>query len=133
MTAVVWRNGGRKSLTVLVAESGVQQAAASADASPGGNAELGLSVAPVDDKLRRRFGLKRGAEGLVIVEVQPDSAAAAKNLRPGDLVTHVNGNKVAAAAAMKRHVEQARRDGRAAVLFRILRGERPIFVTVELG
>ncbi len=133
VTAVVWRNGGRKSLTVLVAESGVQQAAASAGASPRGSAELGLSVAPVDDGLRRRFGLKRGAEGLVIVEVEPDSAAAAKNLRPGDLVTHVNGNKVAAAAAMKRHVEEARRDGRAAVLFRILRGERPIFVTVELG
>ncbi len=133
VAAVVWRNGSRKSLTVLVAESGVQQAAAGAGAAPGGNAELGLSVAPVDDGLRRRFGLKRGAEGLVIVEVAPDSAAAAKNLRPGDLVTHVNGNKVTAAAAVKRQVEAARRGGRAAVLFRILRGERPIFVTVELG
>ena len=130
---VVWRNGGRKSLTVLVAESGTQQASASVDPAPKDSAELGLSVAPVDDEIKRRFGLRGDAEGVVILEVRPDSPAAAKNLRPGDMVTHVNGDKVATPAAMKQRIDKARRDGREAVLLRILRRAGPIFVAVKLS
>lgn len=131
--AVVWRDGSRKSLTVLVAESGTQQASASVEPAPKDAAELGLSVAPADDELRRRFGLERDAEGVVILAVRPDSPAAAKDLRPGDLVTHVNGGKVATPDAMKRRVDQARRDGREAVLLRILRRGNPVFVAVNFG
>ncbi len=130
---IVWRQGDRKTLTVQVAESGTQQASASVDPAPEDKGELGLSVAPLDDELRRRFGLNRSAEGVVILEVRPDSPAAEKNLRPGDLVTQVNGNKVTTAAAMKAHVDEARRDGRDAVLLRILRREHPIFVAVKIG
>lgn len=133
---VVWRDGKSKSLSVLVAESGAQKASAAVtsepeNAEPADRAELGLSVARADDDLRRRFGLSRGAEGLVVLEVRPDSPAAAKNLRPGDLVTHVNGDKVATPDAMKRRVAQARRDGREAVLLRILRRDRMMYVAVK--
>ena len=100
---------------------------------PEGKAELGLSVAPVDDEMRRRFGLGRDAEGVVILEVRPESPAADKELRVGDLVTHVNGDKVTSAAAMKLRVDKARRSGREAVLLRILRREQPIFVAVNIG
>ena len=135
---VVWRGGESKSLSVLVAESGAQKASATVAAEPedkkaGDTAELGLSVARADDDLRRRFGLDRGAEGVVILEVRPDSPAAAKNLRPGDLVTHVNGDKVATPDAMKRRVDQARRDGREAVLLRLVRREGPFFIAVKFG
>ena len=133
VSVVVWRQGSRKSLSVLVAESGTQQALASADPEPKGAAELGLSVAPADDTLRRRFGLGRAVEGLVVVEVEPDSPAAKKNLRPGDLVTHVNGDEVATPAAMKLRVDRARRDGREAVLLRILRRDRTMYVAVKFG
>ena len=131
--AVVWRDGSRKSLTVLVAESGTQQASASVDPAPKETAELGLSVAPADDEPRRRFGLERDAEGVVVLAVRPDSPAAAKDLRTGDLVTHVNGGKVATPDAMKRRIDQARRDGREAVLLRILRRGNPVFVAVKFG
>ncbi len=133
VSVVVWRQGSRKTLTVRVAESGTQQASASADPAPKDTAELGLSVAPVDDELRSRFGLGRDVEGLVIVEVRPDSPAAKKNLRQGDLITHVNGDEVATPAAMKLRIDRARRDGREAVLLRILRREQPIFVAVKIG
>ena len=133
VTVVIWRQGARKSLSVLVAESGTQQISASVDPAPKGAAELGLSVAPADDTLRRRFGLGRDVEGLVIVEIRPDSPAAKRNLRPGDLVTHVNGDEVATPAAMKLRVDQARRDGREAVLLRILRRDRTMYVAVKFG
>ena len=133
VSVVVWRQGERKSLTVRVAESGTQEASANVDPVPEGKAELGLSVAPVDDEMRRRFGLSRDAEGVVVLEVRPDSPAADKELRVGDLVTHVNGEKVTSAAAMKLRVDKARRGGREAVLLRILRREQPIFVAVKIG
>lgn len=133
VTAGIWRAGNRKSLTVEVAESGAQQAAASGEPAHQGDAKLGLSVAPANDTLRRRFGLGRDVEGLVIVEVRPGSPAAKKSLRPGDLVTHVNGNEVATPAALKRHVDDARSKGREAVLLRILRRDQSIYVAVAFG
>ena len=133
VAVVVWRHGASKTLTVHVAESGTQQAAASVDPAPEVAAELGLSVVPADDDLRRRFGLRRGAQGVVILEVRPGSPAAAKDLRRGDLVTHVNGDKVATPAAMKLRVDEARKKGREAVLLRILRRNQPTFVAVEFG
>lgn len=132
VAAVVWRQGSSKSVTVLVAESGTQTASLDPGPSPK-EAELGLSVAPVDDDLRRRFGLPGDAKGVVILDVKRDSPAAAKDLRKGDLVTHVNGDEVATPAAMKLHVDKARSDGRGAVLLRILRRDRPVFVAVEFG
>ena len=133
VAVVVWRHGASKTLTVRVAESGTQQAAASVDPAPEAAAELGLSVVPADDELRRRFGLRRGAQGVVVLEVRPGSPAAAKDLRRGDLVTHVNGDKVATPAAMKLRVDEARKKGREAVLLRILRRNQPTFVAVEFG
>ncbi len=130
---VVWRDGGRQSLKVRVADSGTRQAALGGEPGSGGSGGLGLSIAPVDDALRRRFGLGADASGVAILEVRPGSPAAGRNLRRGDLITHVNGDRVAAPLDLKRQIDRARGQGREAVLLRILRRDRAIFVAVPFG
>jgi len=135
---VVWRQGSRKTLTVNVGESGAQRAALGGQSPDGervrpSSAMLGLTVGRVDPDLRRQFGLRANARGLVVFKVAQGSAAAAKGLRRGDLITHVNGDTVATPAAMKSRIDQARQNKREAVLLRILRRNRPIFVAVTIS
>jgi len=57
-------------------------------------AEVGVEVAPLSDRLRRRFGWTSEAEGVVIVRVDPGSLAAVNGIRPGMVLQAVNGKPV---------------------------------------
>ena len=68
-------------------------------------AELGLSLRPSED-----------GEGVVIAGVDPDSRAAEKGLRPGDVILEVAGKKVKTPADFGKAIARARKKGRKAVL-----------------
>ncbi len=76
---------------------------------------LGLTLAPRGDS---------DEDGVRISKIDPDSEAAEKGLRPGDVIIEVAGQKVSEARDVERGVAQARERGRKAVLLRIkARGE----------
>lgn len=135
---VVWRQGSRQTLTVNVGESGTQSAAFGTgkpqkkQIKPA-DGSLGLTVAPLDEALRRQYRIGADSKGLLILDVRQGSPAAQKGLRRGDVVTHVNGDEVVTPAAMTTLVKQARLNKREAVLLRILRASRPIFIAVKIG
>ena len=54
---------------------------------------LGVTVQDLNQTLADSFGLKR-VEGALVANVAPDSAAAAAGLKPGDVITEVNGEPV---------------------------------------
>jgi serine protease Do len=54
---------------------------------------LGVTVQELNQTLAESFGLKR-PDGALVAQVAPDSAAAAAGLKPGDVITHVNGEAV---------------------------------------
>jgi serine protease Do len=109
-----------------------------ADAAPGrpspeGDTVLGLSVRPLDPDTRRRLRLEAGQGGLVIEKVTPGSDAAEKGLRAGDVITRASGRDVANQADLKTAIAEARRLGREAVLLRVLRDGRSLFVPVAVS
>ncbi len=61
------------------------------------HARLGVSVQQVNQALAESFGLKR-AQGALVSQVQPGSAAARAGLRAGDVVLKYNGRTVDAAS-----------------------------------
>lgn len=138
VSVIVWRQGARKSLTVNVGESGAKQAAAGSG-KPGdqqvkpSNASLGLTVAPLNAELRRQYRLKADVRGLVVLDVAKASPAAAKGMRRGDVLTHVNGDEIMTVASMQALVKKARSAKREAVLLRVLRSNRPLFVALKLS
>ena len=55
---------------------------------------LGLSIAPLTDELRERYDIGKSIEGVVITEVKPNSPAAQKDVKPGDVIVEVTQEKV---------------------------------------
>ena len=54
---------------------------------------LGMTVQNLNADLAKRFEIDKG-EGVIVVAVEGDSAAADKNISPGDIVTRINSTAV---------------------------------------
>jgi Do/DeqQ family serine protease len=87
----------------------------------------GLTVEPLTPEIARNLGIKR-TEGVVISEVDPDGAAAAADLRAGDVVLQVNGQVVKTPTELKSALGRA---GDRPVLLLVARGNAEVFVTVK--
>jgi len=101
-TIAVLRDGQRRELTARVVE---REAERSARTSPHGgghreDAAVGMTVAPVTPDLARELGVK-GTDGVAVMAVDPDGAAAAAGLRPGDVITRVNGKDIDSVTALR--------------------------------
>jgi serine protease Do len=77
---------------------------------------LGLSIAPLSDDLRRRFNIGSGVEGVVITEVKPNSPAAEKHVKAGDVIVEVTQEKVKQPQDVVARLEEVKKSGRRQVL-----------------
>ena len=139
---VIWRDGKEETVTVTLGELPSEQAQAGAapqqaqPAQPVELAGLGLRVAPITDELRQRFNLRAEQRGVVIVEVAPNSPAAERELRPGDVIVEVQQERVSTPAEVQERIARLRQQNRGVALFAVegqggqrfvplrLRGER---------
>jgi serine protease Do len=78
---------------------------------------LGLSIVPLTDELRNQYGIGKSVEGVVITEVKPDSPAAQKDVKPGDVIVEVTQEKVKQPQDVKARLLAVRKSGRKSVLF----------------
>ena len=89
---MVYRDGRERELKVEVGRLDEEGGAVVGQGDAGG--ELGLTVTTLTPELARRYNLDPGSRGVLISAIAPDSAAAAANLRPGDLVVEVDGREI---------------------------------------
>ena len=72
----------------------------------GNEQRLGVALLPLSEQLAAYFGVK---SGVLIAEVLPASPAARANLKPGDVITAINGQRVFSPGdviAMLRRIDQ---------------------------
>jgi serine protease Do len=95
---------------------------------------LGLSLAPLTDELRDRYGIGQSIEGVVVVEVKPDSPAAQKEVKPGDVIVEVTQEKVKRPQDVEARLLAVRKSGRRSVLLLLSDGKGELrFVAVPTG
>jgi len=93
---------------------------------------LGLGLQPLTAEVRQRLGLGADVTGVVISSVNPASDAAAKGLRPGDVLLAINQKRVSTPTEAAALVEAARNAGRDAVVLLVQRGEDVIHLGIKM-
>ncbi len=80
---------------------------------------LGLKLAPLDDALRAKFKLDAKVTGVVVQEVDPQSPAAQKGVRVGDVIVKAAQEPVASVADVAANIDKIKKAGRKAILLQI--------------
>ena len=106
---VVFRDGRRKKLNVVLEELDSEQTVASRSTSS--TSTLGLEVIELNDRLREKYDLKDKDGDLVIVSVEPKSEASEKNIEPGDVIKRVGTQQVSSLSQFKKKVEASKKKG----------------------
>jgi serine protease Do len=122
----VMRRGQAKMVNVTLGELPDQRKAA----APADNQEpkdstisqLGLAVSP-----------KAGTEGVVVISIDDDGAAAEYGLKVGDVILEAGGKKLGSAADLHNAVKAAEKSGKRTVLMRVRSGTTARYVTLPVG
>ncbi|MBL8642293.1 MAG: DegQ family serine endoprotease [Rhodospirillaceae bacterium] len=138
---VIWRKGKQMTIKAKVAELKEEAPAAAmaavtddkAQAEKTELAALGLTVAPVTDRLRKRYQLEDSVNGLVVLDVDDDGDAASKGIRKGDVIDEIQQMAVLSVEEAKTALEKAKQDKRKSVLLRVLSGKKIGFVGIKLA
>jgi serine protease Do len=95
---------------------------------------LGLTLRALTPEVLRQLQIRdTNVRGVVITAADPNSDAAQKGLRAGDIIVSVNQSPVTTPEAVAAAVEAARRGGRRAVLLQVQRGNAPpAYIGVDL-
>jgi serine protease Do len=86
---------------------------------PAGQSLIGLVLAPLTDELRTKHGLGANTKGVVVVDVDPVSPAAERQVKVGDVIVEVAQEAVTSVDDIVKSIERVRTAGRNAVLLRL--------------
>jgi serine protease Do len=113
----VWRNGHEEQLQATVGQMPNEQQTASAEtqdqgqqAAPERSSALGLQLGRLDNRTRQQLRLKNDVKGVVVTQVEQDSAAADLGIQPGDVIVAINQQPVSTpndAAQKMKKVQQS--------------------------
>lgn len=126
----ILRKGEKKTLDVAIArlkeedeEKSEPSPAASTDAKPGSTGVFGLSLAPLTPELREKFGLGPNVNGVVVTEVDPASAAAANEMKVGDVIVEAAQERVSTPEDLTAGIDRIKKAGRPSILLRLEDGK----------
>ncbi|TPW32908.1 DegQ family serine endoprotease [Pararhizobium mangrovi] len=135
---VVLHDGKRKTVSVKLGRLESDDASAKDKKSDdtkkqSDNRILGMSLAKLDPQARKRFGIAEDVEGVVVTDVDPNSAAADKRIAPGNVIVEVAQEQVKSPDDVRKRVASLKKDGRrnALVMMADKSGELR-FLTVQM-
>jgi serine protease Do len=77
---------------------------------------LGIQLSALSEELRKKYKIKDGVKGIVILGVDANSPAADKRLSPGDVIVEVAQEAVASAEDFQSKITKLREQGRRSAL-----------------
>jgi serine protease Do len=124
------RNGAEKAISVKLGKL-PEEKEAKADAvqpekaAKTALANFGFSLSPSSDVPGA------GKEGAVVTDLDPDGPAAQKGLRPGDVILDAAGKPVTGPQDVVKALDNAKKEGRRAVLLRVRTGDNTHFLALS--
>ncbi len=96
-------------------------------------AQLGLTLGALDGAARGKFKIAPNVQGVVVTAVDGASAAAEKNVRPGDVIVEAGGQPVKTPQDVAGKVEADAKAGKKVELILINRGGDLTYVGLRLN
>lgn len=125
---VLIRDGKRQNITVEIGKLEEEEAVL-ADTETGTSKKLGMTVQELTPKLAESLGIEK-SHGVIVTDVNPDSAAAEAGIFRGDIILEINREKVEDIAAYKK-IMQAAQEKKKSILLLIQRDKSTRFVVLE--
>ena len=116
---LIWRDGRERDVRVTIGLFPEETDIAEASAPDAVGDALGLALARAD-------------QGVLVERVDPLSDAAAKGVRPGDIIVEVGGKRVETPRDVEQRVKEAEEQERGSVLLLLRNNERQRFVALTL-
>ena len=136
---VLWRDGKDVTVEATLAEKpdDTQVAAATSPDKPPEQkttqiSGLGLTLAPITQDMKDKFSLGTDQKGVVITDVSPNSSAAERGLKAGDVIVEVQQGEVTTPADVQQKVDSVRKESRKSVLMLIQRQDGLQWVPLSL-
>ncbi len=114
-------------------EEGTDQAEPPAAELPASDVVLGMKLAVLDAESRKTYGISEDVEGVVVAEVQPQSAAAERRIASGDVIVEIGQEAMKTPEDVSARVEELKADGRRNALLMMSNKTGELrFVTVRM-
>jgi serine protease Do len=94
---------------------------------------LGVKLAPITQEMKDKFSLGTDQKGVVITDVTPNSPAAERGLKAGDVIVEVQQGAVASPSDVQQKVDSVRKENRKSVLMLIQRQDGLQWVPLSLS
>jgi serine protease Do len=122
----IWRGNREMTFNVTIAKRPGEERIAGNTTPKGGKdnakssgadvAALGMELATITPAMRSEYELDGKVSGLLITDIDPDSDAAERGLRPGDRIVAVGGNEVKSVEEVNSAIATAKSQKRGSVL-----------------
>ncbi|HEY4343474.1 MAG TPA: DegQ family serine endoprotease [Parvibaculum sp.] len=93
---------------------------------------LGLDLVALSAAVRDHYKIDKNAKGVLVSDVSPNSSAADKGIRPGDLIVRVGQWDVKTPKDIVARIAEEKKAGKTSVLLRVVTGTDPRFVAVPV-
>ncbi|TIX77643.1 MAG: PDZ domain-containing protein, partial [Mesorhizobium sp.] len=140
-TLDAWRKGKNLEISVDVGRNGDDVQTASVGGGPEApsgqpglrSPAIGLGLMDVTPDVRQAMNLAPNQRGALVESVNPDKAASASGIQPGDIIVAVNQATVRDARQADQAIAQAGKAGKKSVLLLVERGDAQMFVAVPFA
>jgi serine protease Do len=134
-SVAIVRDGKRKNLSVRLTQADLPEAVTAkgrGNDTPALEDKLGLSLSPLNGMIRQQLGLDDDASGLVVTAVDPNSEAARKGMRRGDLIVSADGRPLDDMSELEAQIMKADSDDRS-IRILVRRGDGQRFIALGLA
>jgi len=93
----------------------------------------GMRLRDLDANLEKKYGVKgKNKNGVLVLDVKSTSLAALSGILSGDIICAVNTKDVSTVDAIRKALDEAKKNGKNMALLRIQRDNRTLFVVIPL-
>lgn len=139
----ILREGQKYTLTALIAKRDDEQlASADRPTQERGNrvaprdastTVLGLGLSSLTDQAREQYNIDDKTRGVVVSSVDPNSEAADKGFRPGDVIVGIGNRNVRTPTDVQQGIDEARKAGRETVLLLVAGDQGQHYVALKVA